>query len=206
MSCGVGRAHLLDKIRPCPRDPGADRADSRVADLRGLGVRAAEHLGEYERGAAIVVETGDEVVEAESAVRVRNDAVTVVRDQSILEAPTPAGVAHEVGARAPGDREQPGPAARLGAEAGERPVGAEEGVLGHVVRVVTPDEVHRQPPHVRLGPADRRRERGAVTVATGHQKPSELVHFARRYRPRLPRQRSGVRRNPGTFRCGRTTT
>ena len=127
-----------------------------------------------------------------------------VRAEPVVE-PAPApGAAHRVGARAPGDREQPGAPARLGPEARQRPVGAEEHVLGHVVGVARPDEVGGEPPHVGLRPADGRGQRGAVPVPAGDQQARELVHVGDatgRTRPALVgpaeiRRRNA--RNPGT--------
>ena len=119
------RAHLHEQVRPGARDPGPDRADRGVAHLGGLGVRAPDHLGQHERELALRCEPGDEVVEADASVGVRSVVAVAMRDEPVLQPAAPAGAAHEVRARAAlGDRQEPRPPARIGAESGERPVGA----------------------------------------------------------------------------------
>ncbi len=160
--CPTG--HAVSAARSCSsrsarraRDAGADGADRGVADLGGLGVRAAEHLGQDEGGPAVGGRgRATSCVEADRRRRRAGASPPAWR----VRAGRAAGAGAARRARSPRTRTRVIARSHVrplgvGPEAGQRPVGAEEHVLGDVVGVVPADEVRGQPPDVGLRPADR---------------------------------------------------
>ncbi|MDT7668194.1 MAG: hypothetical protein QOC74_977, partial [Pseudonocardiales bacterium] len=155
-----------DQVVAGPGDPGADRADRTVTDLRDLEVAEAEDLGEYEGQPSVRVQLAQQGVQrhrlAEVTGRARRGGVLGAQ---FRRGPGPgAGGPDVIGGDPAGDREQPRADGRLAAEARQRPEGSRVGLLREVLGHAAVAQRDQHPPEQLMGlPHEERRRR---TVAS----------------------------------------
>ncbi len=135
-------------------------------------------MGEHERGAAVVVELVQELVDLGS-IRDGGGIVSFLACEGrdpLLDPSAPAPTAGCVRARPAGDREQPmlrRPGGAVPVQGGERPL---VGLLGEVVGVVAVTEVSTDRHHVVLGLGHETLQRIAVAPLGVQQEPGEVIH------------------------------
>lgn len=141
----------------------------------------AQHLGEHERGSAIVVEGRQQYVEVDPAAPVGDaprDATGRSRgpEHLVVETAAAYGATGVVGAGPAGDREEPtarralGPVAVQGAD---RPL---IGLLSEIVGGALVAQIPAQTPHVGLGLGHEPFERDAIAVAGCNEQIREPIH------------------------------
>jgi hypothetical protein len=160
------------EIGPGPGDAGPDRADRAVADVGGLLIRQAEHLGENEGEPAFGVEAGEERLDRDGP-----GGIGLVRgtfDPSREPAPA-AEVAHGVGARPARNRQEPGAGAGVAPEGRQGLVGPEVDVLSDVVGEFAADELRAEPPDLPLAAPDPGGEGDLVAVLGGEEELGQFV-------------------------------
>jgi hypothetical protein len=173
---GVGLAMARHEVGTRSCDPRADRAHRNTADLRGFGVRETEDLGERECFGSVRFEHPDELDQGVCLFGAGFGVPTLNGAVGLDEAPVPLPTADDIGARVPGDREQPRSAICLDPVPRQGAPGADERVLNGVVDLFTVDQRADEPPHWLVGRLDRGCERPPVTVSCFEQQVGQFIH------------------------------
>jgi hypothetical protein len=145
--------------------PALHGALGHAKHARHFSVGQAEHVDQYDRLAQVERKRRNGLLYFDADVVVRRDRVCFYLGPAFGPAP-PRRPAQLVHCTVPSDREQPGRELCLRPIPPQKAKGADERVLGHVVRhAVVVDEVKCEPPDICLIPAHELLERAEVAPA-----------------------------------------